>query len=108
MWTIGPIGFTAPWLLVALAALPILWLLLRAVPPAPIRRRFPGVALLLGLKDEENETDKTPWWLLLLRALAIAAAIIGFAGPILNPKPERAGTGPLLVLLDGTWADARA
>ena len=107
MWMIGPIGFTAPWLLVALAALPILWLLLRAVPPAPIRRRFPGVALLLGLKDEENETDKTPWWLLLLRALAIAAAIIGFAGPILNPKPERAGTGPLLVLLDGTWADAR-
>ena len=107
MWTIGPIGFTAPWLLVALAALPILWLLLRAVPPAPIRRRFPGVALLLGLRDEENETDKTPWWLLLLRTLAIAAAIIGFAGPILNPKPERAGTGPLLVLIDGTWADAR-
>jgi hypothetical protein len=107
MWTIGPIGFTAPWLLVALAALPILWLLLRAVPPAPIRRRFPGVALLLGLKDDENETDKTPWWLLLLRALAIAAAIVGFAGPILNPNPERAGTGPLLVLLDGTWADAR-
>lgn len=107
MWTLGPIGFTAPWLLVALAALPILWILLRAVPPAPIRRRFPGVALLLGLRDDENETDKTPWWLLLLRALAIAAAIIGFAGPILNPKPERAGTGPLLVLLDGTWADAR-
>lgn len=107
MWTIGPIGFTAPWLLVALAALPILWLLLRAVPPAPVRRRFPGVALLLGLQDRENETDKTPWWLLLLRALAIAAAIVGFAGPILNPKPERAGTGPLLVLLDGTWADAR-
>jgi hypothetical protein len=107
MWTIGPIGFTAPWLLVGLAALPILWLLLRAVPPAPIRRRFPGVALLLGLKDDENETDKTPWWLLLLRALAIAAAIIGFAGPILNPTPERGGTGPLLVLIDGTWADAR-
>jgi hypothetical protein len=107
MWTIGPIGFTAPLLLVALAALPILWLLLRAVPPAPIRRRFPGVALLLGLRDDETETDKTPWWLLLLRAAAIAAAIIGFAGPILNPKPERDGTGPLLVLLDATWADAR-
>jgi hypothetical protein len=107
MWTLGPIGFTAPWLLVGLAALPILWLLLRAVPPAPVRRRFPGVALLLGLRDDENETDKTPWWLLLLRAAAIAAAIIGFAGPILNPNPERGGTGPLLVLLDGTWADAR-
>ncbi len=107
MWTIGAIGFTTPWILASLIALPILWLLLRAVPPAPIRRRFPGVALLLGLADDENETDKTPWWLLLLRTLAIAAAIIGFAGPILNPKPERSGTGPLLVLLDGTWADAR-
>ena len=32
------IGFTAPWLLVGLFALPLLWILLRAVPPAPIRR----------------------------------------------------------------------
>lgn len=106
MWSVGPIGFTAPWLLLGLIALPILWLLLRAVPPAPIRRRFPGVALLLGLTDDETQTDRTPWWLLLLRTLAIAAAIIGFAGPVLNPKPENAGEGPLLVLLDGTWADA--
>ena len=61
MFSIGPLGFVTPWLLVPLVALPILWILLRAVPPAPIRRRFPGVALLLGLKDDEAETDKTPW-----------------------------------------------
>ncbi|HEX9857668.1 MAG TPA: DUF4159 domain-containing protein, partial [Paracoccaceae bacterium] len=53
------------------------------------------------------ETDKTPWWLLLLRATAVAAAIIAFAGPVLNPQTREAGTGPLLILLDGTWADAR-
>jgi len=34
MWIIGPIGFTAPLLLLGLIALPILWLILRAVPPA--------------------------------------------------------------------------
>ena len=107
MFMLGPIGFTAPWLLLGLVALPILWLLLRAVPPAPIRRRFPGVALLLGLTDDETQTDKTPWWLLLLRMLALAAVIVGFAGPVLNPQEERGGTGPLLVLIDGTWADAR-
>ncbi|PZQ96667.1 MAG: LytTR family transcriptional regulator [Cereibacter sphaeroides] len=107
MWIVGPIGFTVPWLLLGLIALPILWLLLRAVPPAPIRRRFPGVALLLGLTDDETETDKTPWWLLLLRMLAVAAAIIAFAGPILHPQPRQEGTGPLLILLDGGWADAR-
>ena len=106
MTTIFGIGFAAPWLLVALAALPILWVLLRAVPPAPIRRRFPGVALLLGLTDDETQTDKTPWWLLLLRMLAVAAMIIGFAGPVLNPKDDSVGTGPLLILVDATWADA--
>ncbi|WP_407494246.1 DUF4159 domain-containing protein [Pseudooceanicola sp. MF1-13] len=106
--TLGPIGFAAPWLLVALAALPILWILLRAIPPAPIRRRFPGVALLLGLTDDEQVTDRTPWWLLLLRMLAVAAVIIGLAGPVLNPSDEaETGNGPLLVVLDGSWASAR-
>ncbi|MDA9980111.1 DUF4159 domain-containing protein [Yoonia sp.] len=106
MWSLGPIGFTAPWLLLGLIALPILWILLRAVPPAPIRRRFPGVALLLGLTDDENQTDRTPWWLLLLRTLAVAAAIIGFAGPVLNPQNARDGFGDLVIVLDGTWAGA--
>ncbi len=107
MFTLGPIAFTTPWLLVALAALPILWLILRAVPPAPIRRRFPGVALLLGLTDETTQSDRTPWWLLLLRMLAVAAIIAGFAGPLMNPQTTRDGTGPLLIVADGTWADAR-
>ncbi|WP_370399306.1 DUF4159 domain-containing protein [Sulfitobacter sp. JB4-11] len=107
MTVLGGIGFTAPWLLVALAALPILWLILRAVPPAPLRRRFPGVALLLGLKDDESVSDRTPWWLLLLRIIAVAAIILGLAGPILNPEEQRAeGDGPLLIVLDGSWAGA--
>ena len=107
MTILGGIGFTAPWLLAALLALPILWLILRAVPPAPIRRRFPGVALLLGLKDDESVSDRTPWWLLLLRMLALAAIIVGLAGPVLNPEREQAGgNGPLLMVLDGSWAGA--
>ncbi|MGL4309845.1 MAG: DUF4159 domain-containing protein [Paracoccaceae bacterium] len=107
MLLLGPIGFTAPWVLAALVILPVLWILLRAVPPAPIRRRFPGVALLLGLKDDETEADKTPWWLLLLRTLAIAAVILGLAGPVLNPDRNETSGGALLVLEDGGWASAR-
>ncbi|MEH7828248.1 DUF4159 domain-containing protein [Gemmobacter denitrificans] len=108
MWMLGPVGFTAPLILMALAALPVLWLILRAVPPAPILRRFPGVALLLGLRDKDAQTARTPLWLLLLRAGAIAAAIIGFAGPVLNPEPPKGATDlPLLIVVDGGWADAR-
>ncbi len=107
MTVLGGIGFTTPWLLLALLALPILWLILRAVPPAPIKRRFPGVALLLGLSDDETVSDRTPWWLLLLRMLAVAAIILGLAGPVLNPEADQTeGDGPLLIVLDGTWAGA--
>ncbi len=100
------LGFASPLLLIALLAVPVLWFLLRAVPPAPIKRRFPGVALLLGLMDEDREADKTPWWLLALRMLAIAAAIVAFAGPVLNPRATAVGTDPLLIVVDGGWADA--
>ncbi|TPE52929.1 DUF4159 domain-containing protein [Amaricoccus solimangrovi] len=102
---IGSLAFAAPWLLAGLLALPVLWWLLRAVPPAPGRRAFPGVRLLLGLEDPEKMPERTPWWLLALRMLALAAAILAFAGPVLNPRP-RAGEGPLVVLFDGGWGDA--
>ncbi|MFT7592762.1 MAG: hypothetical protein ACI8R4_000069 [Paracoccaceae bacterium] len=106
MTVLAGIGFNAPWLLLGLLALPILWLILRAVPPAPIRRLFPGVTLLLGLKDDESVSDRTPWWLLLLRMLAVAAVIVGLAGPVLNPRQDQLGSGPLLIVLDASWAGA--
>lgn len=107
MLTIGTLGFTAPMILAALAALPILWWLLRAVPPAPVLRRFPGIALLLGLREKDPESQRTPWWLLLLRVGALAALILALAGPVLNPRQVTPGEGPLLVLMDASWASAR-
>ena len=106
MTVIGGIGFTSPWLLLALAALPVLWLILRAIPPAPRRVTFAGVSLLLGLRDDETVTDRTPWWLLLLRMLAIAGIILGLAGPVLNPRQPGGASGPLVVMLDASWAGA--
>lgn len=106
MFAIGAIGFSAPWLLAGVLALPILWWLLRAVPPAALRRLFPAVTLLIGLKDPETTPHKTPWWLLLLRILAVAALIVGFAGPVLNPDNVALSKAPLLILRDAGWADA--
>lgn len=107
MGGLATIGFATPWLLWGLLALPVLWWLLRAVPPAPLRKRFAAVVLLLGLRDEETTPDRTPWWLLLLRIAAVGLLILGFAGPILNPAERAGGSGPLLVLADGSWSSAR-
>ncbi len=108
MIAFGLLGFLVPALLLGLLALPILWWLLRAAPPAPIRRRFPAVSLLLGLEDRETTPDRTPWWLLLLRMAAIAAAILAFAQPVLNPTDRVAGNAPLLIAMDGSWASAQS
>ncbi|MFN3614829.1 MAG: BatA domain-containing protein, partial [Rubrimonas sp.] len=107
MLSLGALAFLNPWLLAALAALPALWWLLRATPPRPRRFRFPGVALLLGLVDPERTPDKTPWWLLLLRCAVAALAILAFADPVMNPRPQLGGQGPLLLAIDGGWADAQ-
>ncbi len=106
MLAIGSLAFLNPWLLLGLIALPALWYILRATPPAPARIRFPGVRLLLGLEDPEKTPDRSPWWLLLLRMAIAAAAILAFADPVLNPKEGLRGEGPVLVVMDGGWASA--
>ncbi len=106
MASFGPLAFLNPWLLTALIALPILWWLLRAIPPRPRREQFPGVRLLLGLVDAERTPDRTPWWLMALRCLLTAAVILAFADPVLNPTARLSGQGPVLLLMDGGWASA--
>ena len=77
-----PLVFASPWVLLALAALPILWWLLRVPPPAPRREAFPAIRLLLGLTATAETPARTPWWLLALRILAAALVIVrgGAAG----------------------------
>ncbi|MEM9145197.1 MAG: DUF4159 domain-containing protein [Pseudomonadota bacterium] len=108
MLGLGSIAFLNPWVLAGLVALPILWWLLRAIPPTPRRQAFAAVRLLLGLEDREREADKTPLWLLLLRITALAAAFIGFAQPVLNPASRviDGRDGPLLLVMDQGWASA--
>ena len=57
--------------------------------------------LLLGLRTEEESRKRAPLWLVLLRALAAALMIIGFARPSLAPQQiSGAATGPLLLVID--------
>lgn len=100
------LSFTAPLLLAGLVILPALWWLLRATPPAPKRVPFGGLMFLSGLNDENQTPARTPWWLLLLRLAALALVIVGLSGPILNAPEEQSDTGPLLIIVDDSWAAA--
>jgi len=104
MLNLGLIGFTQPWLLTALIALPALWWLLRIIPPAPKLIRFPAVRFLLGIDQEEETSARTPPWLLILRLVLAAMVILALSGPVLNPEPDIKGEGPLVLVVDDGWA----
>lgn len=106
MLTLGPLAFANPWLLAALAGLPVLWWLLRVTPPAPKRLSFPAIRLLFGLQPPEETPARTPWWLVALRMLLVALVILGLARPILNPSAQLAGDGPVVIAVDNGWASA--
>jgi hypothetical protein len=101
--SLGPILFLQPLALLGLLALPILWFLLRATPPEPRRLALPSLALMDDLQSEEETPSRTPWWLLLLRMLALALAIVGFARPTWQPNPQADTTGGMLIVVDDGW-----
>lgn len=106
--TFGALAFLNPWLLAALATLPVIYWLLRAVPPSPARVEFPPTRILVGLENEEKTAEKTPWWLTLIRLLAATLVILALAEPVLNPAKEAAmrGAGPVVIVADNGWAAA--
>ena len=107
MAALGPLSFALPGALLALVLLPALWWLLRVIPPAPRRLRFPPIRLIAKLVTREESAERTPPWLLALRLLLAAMLIVAAAGPLWNAAPRLPGTGPVVLIVDDGWAAAR-
>jgi hypothetical protein len=102
-----PLAFTSPLILGALVGLPLLWFLLRLVPPRPRRIAFAPTRLLLDIPPKEETPARTPWWLTALRLLIAAIVIFAAAGPIWNPPVAGpAASGPVVLLIDSGWPAA--
>jgi hypothetical protein len=106
MTSLASLSFVTPWLLAAAVFLPLLWWLLRLLPPTPRRQRFPALRLLFGLEARRDTSARTPLWLVALRLLLAAIVIIGAAQPLEHATAVRFG-GPLLLVVDNGWAAAR-
>lgn len=104
---LASLTFATPLALAALALLPVIWWLLRFTPPRPETVSFPPLRLLLELANREEEPDKTPWWLMLLRLSLLALLILGVAHPSIAPVNGSANSStPLLLVVDDGWATA--
>jgi hypothetical protein len=105
MWTLGPLGFATPLGLLALIGLPLIWLIIRAIPPRPKQVVFPPIEILRTLAKTEETPAKAPPWLAVFRACVMAMIILGVSGPVLNP-PKFKDPRPLLLVIDNGWTAA--
>ena len=108
-----PLGFAQPLVLLGLLSIPVLWWLLRLIPPQPRRINFPPTRLLFQIQPKQETPSRTPWWLTLLRLTLATIVILAAAGPLWNPPVETASSKAAIALLiddgfvaAGTW-DAR-
>jgi hypothetical protein len=102
-----PLGFAQPLVLLGLLSLPVLWWLLRLVPPRPRVQRLGSEKLLLDIIPKEETPARTPWWLTLLRLALAALLIVAAAGPLWNPPLATSqASAPLALLLDDGWGAA--
>jgi len=101
------LGFAQPLALIGLLSLPVLWWLLRLIPPRPRRVAFPPTRLLFDIAPKEETPARTPWWLTLLRLTLAALVIIAAAGPLWNPPIATSQSKvPLALLIDDGWSAA--
>jgi hypothetical protein len=104
-----PLGFAQPLVLLGLLSLPVLWWLLRLIPPRPRRISFPPTRLLFEIAPKEETPARTPWWLTLLRLLLAGLVIIAAAGPLWNPPvATTSDAAPLALIIDDGWTAAAA
>jgi len=100
------LAFANPAILLALVSLPVIWWLLRLTPPKPRAEAFPPLAVLARVLKREETPAQSPWWLTLLRMLLAAAVIFALADPVVNQRSTALATGPLVLLVDNSWAAA--
>ncbi len=107
MFSLFGLTFLSPFLLGALVSVPVLWWLLRVMPPRPKSVKFPAFFLLQDLKTDLKTPSHTPWWLLVLRSLIFICFIMALAEPVMKLSTGLPGSGGnVLVAIDNGWASA--
>lgn len=112
MWGLS---FLSPFVLSGLFTLPVIWWLLRVTPPPHRTQHLPTMAFLHNLPRTVTTAIQTPWWILLIRLLALGFLMIGIAGPVVkhNAVPSNTPKNYIFVFENGwsaahTWFNQKA
>src|SRR5689334_6158465 len=106
MLSLGAFAFAAPGMLALLLVLPVIYWLLRLIPPLPRLVRFPAVPPLVGAEPAGPDAVEMAGWVAPAGPVLATALILAVARPLLNPQAELPGSGPLLLVIDDGWSSA--
>ncbi len=101
----GTFSLVNPWLLLALAGLPVLWWWLRALPPPPQSVAFPAISLIQN-RQAPVAQSRPPFWLILLRLLLAAVLILAASAPVWRSDNKSIKNNRLVIVVDNGWESA--
>lgn len=102
----GGLTFAAPWVLLGLAGLPLLWRMLKSMPQKPREELLPSMRFLKDIEIESKHPDNMPVWQKALMVSLIGAALIAMAGPQFDHLDQAPGQGPIALVVDNDWTSA--
>ena len=106
MLSLGPFSFFMPWALAGFFVLPLVWWLVRFLPPSPRRILFPAVRFLSNAEQDQPSSRSAVWWILLLRLAMVGALVLAASEPVYRPQAPLDATGPVVIVVDDGWAAA--
>jgi hypothetical protein len=101
----GGLIFLQPLALIALGALPLLYWLIRNLPP-PARPVVFAPFALLPKEEGAPKSASAPWWIIVLRLLIAAVIIFAVALPQWGRPQVLTGEGPVTIVVQMGWTSA--
>jgi hypothetical protein len=103
----GGFSVAHPLLLVGLAALPLLWWWLRALPPRPAKIAFPALLLIRNAPAIVSHS-RPPLWLIVMRMVLVVLLILAASAPAWKSSNISNNKSDLIIIVDNGWEGATA
>ena len=102
--SVGGVSFASPWMLLGLGSLPLLWWLMRSIPPRPREEDFPAIRFLFDLESDEQEVSTMPLWQRMIYLTAAASAVTALADPVIDPPALITHDNTVMLVIDNGWS----
>ena len=104
---INTLAFTNYYALLGLLALPLIFLIIKSLPPSPKKMFFSSFYLINKLEKTSVTKNNIPFWLLIYRIILITLIVLFFSKPYLNSTAKTSDADAIksyVIIADIGWS----